>query len=241
MNNFRHTGKVLNLVAPTGGVTKGVPVRIGDFFCIPQETAAVSVAFRGYVSGVFELVKDSGTAWTAGQAVYWDVSATEVTHDPLLGDCIGYAVEAEGSAIVLADVQLNGVSVNAVQSLYVVRRRCTVAEINSGVELLPAIAGRKYSVIDMTMIAYGGAVGTATTVDVLATQAAGSVKLMASAVAALTQSAVLRAGASNADVLADGASYVANDAGTAITVGKTGGAADTATGVDVFVTYVVGK
>ena len=89
------------------------------------------------------------------------------------------------------------------------------------------------------MIAVGGNAGTTTTVDILATQAAASVKLMAAAIAQLTRSALLRAGATGGTILADGASFDTNDANTAITVGKTGGALDTATHVDFFVNYVL--
>jgi hypothetical protein len=40
-------------------------------------------------------------------------------------------------------------------------------------------------------------------------------------------------------VLAAGASFVACDAGTAITIGKTGSTGTTATGVDVLLSYVL--
>ena len=119
------------------------------------------------------------------------------------------------------------------------RHRVTVAEINAGHELLPAITGRAYRIVSVTAIAYGGAVGTTTTVDILGTQAAGSVKLVAYAQASLTQSTVLNAGDAGAAVLADGASFAVCDAATAITISKTGGDADTATGIDVIITYVI--
>lgn len=120
-----------------------------------------------------------------------------------------------------------------------IRRRCTIAEVNAGVTLLAAVAGYAYRMVRCTAIAIGGNAGTVTTVDVLATQAASGVKLVAFAQANLTRSAVLKDGGTGATVLADGASYVANDANTAITVGKTGGDVDTATHVDVSFTYVL--
>jgi hypothetical protein len=89
------------------------------------------------------------------------------------------------------------------------------------------------------MIAVGGAVITCTTVAISATQATAAVILMDSAVAALTQSALLRIGAANAVILADGASFVQNDISTAITIGKTGGTCATATHVDVILTYAI--
>ncbi|HUT86642.1 MAG TPA: hypothetical protein VMX15_00960, partial [Candidatus Heimdallarchaeota archaeon] len=119
------------------------------------------------------------------------------------------------------------------------RHRVTVAEINAGHELLAAVSGKSYRIIEVLAIAYGGAVGTTATVDILGTQSAGSVKLVAYAQAGLTQSAVLVSGGTNAAVQADGASYGACDVTTAITIGKTGSDADTATGVDIVITYVL--
>jgi hypothetical protein len=93
--------------------------------------------------------------------------------------------------------------------------------------------------VDSSMIAVGGAAAGATSVDINATLATVSRKLLSSAIAGLTQSAILRAGAANAAVLADGASHTANDENTAITVAKTGASLTGATSVDVFFEYVV--
>ena len=120
-----------------------------------------------------------------------------------------------------------------------IRTRFTVAQVNSGATLLAAIPGFKYRLVDATLIAVGGAAQTATAVVINATQSTSSVALITAAVAALTQSAVVKPNSSNVTVLADGASFVANDANTAITVGKTGGTLATATHVDVILSYVV--
>lgn len=119
------------------------------------------------------------------------------------------------------------------------RTRFTIAQINAGASFLPAITGFKYRMIGAIAIAFGGAVGATTTVDILATQGAASVKLVAYAQASLTQSAVLTSGIAGAAVLADGASYVACDAATAITVSKTGASLTVATGVDLIFQYVL--
>lgn len=119
-----------------------------------------------------------------------------------------------------------------------IRKRLTIAQINAGVAFLPALPGLKYRLVDAQAIAYGGAVGAVTTVDILGTQST-SVKLVAFGQAALTQSTVLRPGISGATVLADGASFAPCDVNTAITVGKTGSAITTATGVDISVSYAL--
>ena len=119
------------------------------------------------------------------------------------------------------------------------RTRKTIAAVNAGVELLPAIPGMKWRMIDAAMIAVGGAVTPVTTIDILATQATSSVKLVAGAQASMTQSAVLHAGASGAAVLADGASFAANDANTAITANITGSAATVVTDIDFILTFAL--
>jgi len=121
--------------------------------------------------------------------------------------------------------------------LFHLRTRVAIADVNAGLTLLPAIPGVKYRLVDVALIAVGGAVGATTTVDILGTLAAASRKLLAVAIAALTQSALVRAGAANATILADGASFTTNDDNTAITIGKTGASATTATHVDVILTY----
>lgn len=119
-----------------------------------------------------------------------------------------------------------------------IRRRFTIAEINAGATLLSAIAGVKYRMVAARAIAIGGAVGALTTVDILGTQST-SQKLVAFAQAGLTRSAVLKDGDASSAVLADGASYAACDANTAITVGKTGSTGTTATHVDISFDYVL--
>lgn len=119
------------------------------------------------------------------------------------------------------------------------RFRTTIANVNAGATLLAAKAGFKYRLIDVIGISVGGAAGSVTTVDVLGTQSASGVKLAAFAQAQLTQSTVLRPGVSGCAVLTDGASFIACDVNTAITIGKTGSDVDTATHIDVILTYAV--
>lgn len=118
------------------------------------------------------------------------------------------------------------------------RQRYTTAQINAGVTLLPALPGVKWQVLDGDALAVGGAASGLTTLDVVGTLAAATRKLIAFGQAALTQSTRLRAGASGATILADGASFTANDANTAVTLSVTGSALATSTAVDVFLRYV---
>ena len=127
---------------------------------------------------------------------------------------------------------------NVTDSVLSTRKRFTIAEVNAGATLVAAVTGKKIRMVNCKAIAVGGAAGAVTTVDVLATLSTGR-KLVAFAQANLTQSTVLTAGGTGAAVLADGASYTANDAGTAVTVGKTGSNVTTATHIDVIFDYVL--
>lgn len=133
------------------------------------------------------------------------------------------------------NAELHNLSNNNV--LFAHRERVSIADINAGLTVLPAVPNYKYRVLDITMIPIAGAVTGATDVRVLGTQSAVSVALLVGVAAALLQSAILRAGVANMNVLAAGLSFIELDVNTPITVGKTGGAAATATHVDFLITY----
>jgi hypothetical protein len=120
-----------------------------------------------------------------------------------------------------------------------VRTRFTIAQVNAGANIVDKVTGKKIRMVSAHAIAIGGSAGTVTTVDILATQATSSVKLVAFAQASLTRSTRLTAGGSGAAVLADGASFAANDTASAITIGVTGSAIDTSTHVDVEFLYTI--
>lgn len=235
-SNFSQPGCVMEFVAPTGGVVSGTPVLIGSLVVIPLVTAAETVAFNGQVGGDWTLPKTTGETWVQGEGVYWDVANAKASTDPSLGMPIGAAHAAAGSSETTAVVKLNGTSLAG--RLMTIRKRLTIAAVNAGATLLPAIIGVQYRMVAATAIAIGGAAAAVTTVDILGTVTT-SRKLVAFAQASLTQSTVLKDGAAGAAVLADGASYTANDIGTAITVGITGSAITTATHIDFSFTYVI--
>jgi hypothetical protein len=118
-----------------------------------------------------------------------------------------------------------------------VRTRFTVAQVNAGATIVAAAAGIKYRLVNAAVIAVGGAATAHTTIDILGTVSTAR-KLVAFAAAQTTQSTYLQPGVTGAAILADGASFTANDANTAITIGKTGDAVATATHIDVILTYV---
>lgn len=236
--NFFQEGEFLEFTAPAGGVTAGVPVLIGGFFVIPEVTAAAGARFNGGVEDAWILNKPSGEVWVEGQPVYWDSVNLVVSTDPTVGLPIGASIFAQASGTTTAPVNLNEIAHCGRQ--FVLRKRVPVASLNAGnVTLLNAIPNLKYRLVDAMAIAVGGAAAGVTTVDLKATQSASLVKLVAFAQASLTQSAVLRAGGAGAAVLADGASFVQNDIGTAVVAGTTGAAITGATNIDFQLIYTL--
>lgn len=118
------------------------------------------------------------------------------------------------------------------------RTRVTLAQINAGITLLPALPGVKWRLVDATVIAIGGAAAGAVSLNIIGTRSAAAVQLLVAAIAALTRSALARLGAANMVVLADGASNTQLDANTAITTIAVGGTMTTATAFDIILTYV---
>ena len=215
----------------------------GALFGIVATDLAASERGSMVVAGTVKMPKVTG-AISVGAKLYWDADGDPVggtagsgavTVTDTDGHAIGYAAESavSGDSSVVAFL-VPGIEAAVNQK----RFRVTTAQVNAGLTLLPARAGIRYQLVDCALISIGGAASGATTVDILATQTSG-VKLLAAAVAGLTQNTLLRAGATNATILAGGVSFVANDANTAITIGKTGSDLATSTHIDVLLQYRV--
>lgn len=233
---FVQPGCSMEFTAPSGGVTVNVPVLIGGLFVIPAVTAAAAARFNGLLEGVFTLPKATGEVWTEGAPAYWDVANARASFDSSVGQQIGAITASALTGDTTGVVRLNEASLSG--GVLPLRKRLTIAAINAGATLLPAIPGVKYRLIDAFAIAVGGAVTSVTTVDVLGTLTT-SRKLVAFGQAALTQSALVRAGSAGGALLADGASFTANDAGAAVTANITGSAITVATNVDFTLLYAI--
>jgi predicted RecA/RadA family phage recombinase len=233
---FIQDGDVEEFTAPTGGVTVNIPLFIGGLFVIPQVTALVGVRFQSYVEGVHLLPKTTTDTWVEGEPLYWDAANTKLSNDSSLGLPVGVAHAAATSSDTTGIIRLAGTPLGG--KVLNIRKRIAVAAVNAGAPLLAAIPGVQYRMIHASAISIGGAAGAVTTVDLIGTVSSAR-KLVAFAQASLTQSAVLKDGGTGAAVLADGASYTANDAGTAVTVGITGSSITTATSIDFNVDFAI--
>ena len=103
MKNYVQDGSNLTLVAPTGGVTAGMPYAIGDIVVVAHEDAAEGEAFVGFTCGVFELATASSP--TAGASAYI-TSANAIVSTASGNTKIGAFVEAPVAGV--AKVWLTG-------------------------------------------------------------------------------------------------------------------------------------
>jgi predicted RecA/RadA family phage recombinase len=81
--NIMNTVKALDtakikVIAPSGGVTKGIPFQLGSLVLIPLITKAQNLEVECYTRGTFRMKKNESTAFAAGRWVKWDISAEEL-------------------------------------------------------------------------------------------------------------------------------------------------------------------
>lgn len=112
MKTYSEEGEVLPFTAPSGGVTKGVPVLIGSIVVVPCVTAAEAALFSGLVRGVVSATKVGSQAWTVGAKVYWDSDPGYMTTTSSGNQLCGVAVVAVGSGAgeTTGVVRLDGVA-----------------------------------------------------------------------------------------------------------------------------------
>lgn len=107
MRNFVQPGETISVAAPRA-VTAGVGALVGTMFGVCVADAANGAALEIVTEGVFDLVKATGQAWTAGATLYWDNSAFNVTTTVGSNTKIGVAVLAAASGDTVGRVRLNG-------------------------------------------------------------------------------------------------------------------------------------
>lgn len=109
MKNFVQPGEMLDLTAPSGGVTSGVGVLIGAIFAVASVTAAEDEVFAGAVRGVFDLAAAthaSTQGMAVGDTAYWDNSAKTVTKTATGNQAIGIIVATKVTTVAIARVAL---------------------------------------------------------------------------------------------------------------------------------------
>ncbi|MCC4254132.1 DUF2190 family protein [Sphingobium naphthae] len=106
MKNFVQKGENIDLVAPRA-LASGEGFLVGALFAVASAAAALNAPVVGVTVGVFDLPKAAG-AVTAGQRLYWDNTAFNVTTTVGSNTLIGVATTAAASGAATARVRLNG-------------------------------------------------------------------------------------------------------------------------------------
>lgn len=97
MKNYDSPAKSVTFIAPSGGVTSGVPILIGSLLVVPVASADETEKFAGHTEGAFEVTKVGSQAWSQGDTVYWDAGNSRFTKTASGSYKAGVALEAVGS------------------------------------------------------------------------------------------------------------------------------------------------
>lgn len=93
----------IQIVAPSGGVTKGIPFLFGNLVLIPLATAAVGVSVYCYTRGTFRMPKNTSLALDAGRWVKWDISAARLE---LVGSADSFNIGRTRKSALAADTHV---------------------------------------------------------------------------------------------------------------------------------------
>jgi predicted RecA/RadA family phage recombinase len=107
--NSIQRGRVVTLVAPTGGVLSGQAVQVGALFGIAVLDAIEGADVEVALEGVWELPK-AAVAIAQGAPVFWDAATGNVAANIGTSNAlIGGATEARGTSDLTIRVRLNGI------------------------------------------------------------------------------------------------------------------------------------
>ncbi len=113
MKNFIQRGDVITVTAPTGGVTSGQDVLVGNLFGVVAMTAAEGESVEIATLGVYELPKLVSAVIAAGARVAWDNTAKQVVLPGTGVVPIGIATIAAGNGVATVRVRLDGIGTAA--------------------------------------------------------------------------------------------------------------------------------
>ena len=111
MKNQTGSGAIVTVAAPSGGVVSGSPVLIGSkLFGVPQTTAAQGTLFGLMRKGQFDMKAEgsaSGQAWAAGDDIYWDNTAKQMTKTSSGNLLVGTATAVKATLATTGNLVLN--------------------------------------------------------------------------------------------------------------------------------------
>lgn len=114
MKNYVQRGDVLEVAAAAAAVASGQVVVVGALIGIANHPAASGQPYNATLSGVFEVPKSAGAAFTQGQPLMWDASANAfaAVATPASGDVTNAGITAwlpAASAATVAQVRFAGI------------------------------------------------------------------------------------------------------------------------------------
>ncbi len=108
--NSVQVGRVLDLIAPAGGVVSGTAYLIGSIFVVALTSAAAGATFSGERLGGWTLPK-AAVAISQGAKLYWDNTAFNLTTtaggNTLVGAALSAALSGDASVNVLLTGQVS--------------------------------------------------------------------------------------------------------------------------------------
>jgi len=113
MKTFIQRGDMISVAAPTGGVTSGQGVIVGNLFGVAAMSVAEGESVEIATVGVYELPKFASAVIAAGAHVAWDDTAKEVVLPDTGMVPIGIATVAAGNGVTTVQVRLDGVATEA--------------------------------------------------------------------------------------------------------------------------------
>ena len=107
MQNYLKSGETVSLTAPYA-VASGACAKVGSIVGVACNTYASGASGEFLTLGEFDLASDTGTAWSAGDKIYWDDSAKVCTKTSTSNTLLGVATAAKTSGATTGRVRLNG-------------------------------------------------------------------------------------------------------------------------------------
>lgn len=108
MKTFVSKGESVDLVAPYA-VSSGGGMKVGAIIAIAVMDAAIGATVAALVTGVADVPSDTGTAWSAGDIVYWDDTNKVFTKTTTSNTKAGYVTAAKLSAGTTGRIRLQPV------------------------------------------------------------------------------------------------------------------------------------
>lgn len=113
MKSFIQNGDVITVPAPTGGITSGDGMLVGNLFGVAATTAVEGEPAEVATTGVYSLPKAASAVLALGARVSWDNTAKAVTTPGTGRYPIGIAVEDAGNGATMIAVRLDGIGTAA--------------------------------------------------------------------------------------------------------------------------------